>query len=427
MAPVKFQNSRSEKPPNNTKHVTFYRNAAWQYGLQVVKYLFPLITLPYLTRVLEPDGYAIYAYVLSLMAFVQVFVDFGFNLSGTKKIVAAESVDEENGVIGAIIQARLVLCIISGLLVFAVASFIPITAANLGYTMLAFLAVCGRAMAPDFIFQGHENMKPITTRYFVSKGVSTILTFVLVHSIADILWIPVLDILASVIALVWSFAAAKKLFGTSFKFAPIRLVFSELRVSALYCFSNMAASVFTGFTTLLIGIVITDAAQIAYWSLAMTAVAAVQSLYSPIVNSMYPHMVRSHDFRFVRKTALVALPIVVVGTIAFAALGDIIMLVLGGGMYLSGSWIVAAVSPVLFFSFFAMLLGWPVLGAADKVREVTSTTVGSGIFCAVTLLTISFLGIATMPAICGIRVMTEIVLCLSRACFCRTLIFKKRY
>ena len=58
-------------------HTSFYKNTVWQYGLQLIKYLFPLITLPYLTRVLEPEGYAFYAYVVAFMAFAQVFVDFG--------------------------------------------------------------------------------------------------------------------------------------------------------------------------------------------------------------------------------------------------------------------------------------------------------------------------------------------------------------
>lgn len=395
-------------------HKSFYKNTVWQYGLQIVKYLFPLITMPYLTRVLEPEGYAVYAYVVSFMTFAQMFVDFGFNLSGTKRIAASTSTNDENRAIGAVTQARLFLCVLASLVVYIIASFIPLTAANLFYTMLAFVAVCGKALAPDFVFQGHENMKPITTRYFVSKGLSTALTFVFVHSLADIIWVPILDIISNVIALVWSFLAANRLFGTTIAFVPMRSAFSELKTSALYCFSNMAASVFTGFTTLLIGVVITDAAQISYWSLAMTAVSAVQSLYSPIVNSMYPHMVKTNDFRFVRKIAIIAFPVVLVGTVAFAILHNVIFLVLGGNGYLEGSWVVADVSPVLFFSFFGMLLGWPVLGAAGMVKEITATTVFSSLFCITSLLLVSFSGIVSMALICAIRVITEGILCVSR-------------
>lgn len=407
----------SNQTSTASTHRTFYKNTAWQFGLQIVKYIFPLITLPYLTRVLEPDGYAVYAYVVSFMMFVQTFVDFGFNLSGTKQIAKSTSVDEENRIIGSISQARLILCSIAAAIVFIIALLIPITAANLGYTMLAFIAICGKAMVPDFIFQGHENMGPLTTRFFVSKSASTLLTFVFVHSVNDIIWIPILDIFSSAIALAWSFVAAKRMFGTTISIVAISEVRKEIKRSALYCFSNMAASVFTGFTTLLIGVVVTDAAEISYWSLAMTAMNAAQSLYAPIINSLYPHMVNGMDLKFVKKLALVALPIVCVGTVLFALLSKPIMLVLGGKDYLIGSWVIVAISPILPFSFFATLQGWPILGAVGKVKELTTSTIGTSLFCIAALIITSILGYANLFIICIIRVVTEIVLCLSRTFF----------
>ena len=391
-------------------HTLFYKNTVWQYGLQIVKYLFPLITLPYLTRVLAPEGYAFYAYVVSFMSFAQVFVDFGFNLSGTKRIAKACSVGEENRIIGAVIEARLLLCVVAGVVVMAVASFLPLTQGSLTYVFFAFVAVCGKGLVPDFLFQGHEDMGPITTRFLVSKSISTVLTFVLVHSMGDIMWVPVLDILSNGIALAWSFAAAKRRFGTTIACVPLCEALAELRTSGLYCFSNMAASVFSGFTTLLIGVVVTDAAQVAYWSLAMTAVSAVQSLYSPIVNSLYPHMVNTGDYRFARKLSLLALPAVLLGTALFCLLSNLIMLVLGGEQYLGGSWVLMWVSPLLVFSFFGMLFGWPVLGALGKVAEVTKSTVISALFCIALLLIASFAGVADLRVICIIRCATEALL-----------------
>lgn len=391
-------------------HASFFRNTAWQYGLQIIKYLFPLITLPYLTRVLEPEGYAFYAYVVSFMSFAQVFVDFGFNLSGTKRIAKACSVGEENRIVGAVTEARLLLCVVAGVVVMVVASVLPLTQGNLTYVFFAFVAVCGKGLVPDFLFQGHEHMGPITTRFLISKIISTMLTFVLVHSMADILWVPVLDILSNGIALAWSFAAARRQFGTGIEFVPMRVALAELKTSGLYCFSNMSAQVFSGFTTLLIGVVITDPAQISYWSLSMTAITAVQSLYSPIVNSLYPHMVNTGDYKFVRKLSLIALPAVLVGTVAFAFLSNFIMLVLGGEQYLTGSWVLVWVSPLLVFSFFGMLFGWPVLGAVGKVAEVTRATVISAVFCIVALLGVSFAGVATLRVICVIRCITEALL-----------------
>ena len=224
----------------------------------------------------------------------------------------------------------------------------------------------------------------------------------------------------------WSFASAKRLFCTTITLVPLSEAFSELKVSALYCFSNMASVVFSGFTTLLIGIVITDKAMISYWSLAVTAINAIQSLYSPIVNSLYPHMVRGNDYGFARKLLLISIPVLLVGTIAFAALSDVVMLVLGGEDYLSGSWVIACASPVLLFSFYATMIGWPILGASGKVVEVTYTTVGSAVFCIVSLLAVSAMGIASMQAICFIRCITEVIMCVSRIWLARGYLFPSR-
>lgn len=407
----------------SSQHKKFYSNVVWQYGLQIVKYIFPLITLPYLTRVLLPEGYAVYAYVVSFMTFAQTFVDFGFNLSGTKRIARSESIEEENRAIGAVTEARLFLGLAAGAVVAVIAWFIPITHENMLYTMLAFVAVFGKALAPDFLFQGHENMGPLTTRYLVSKGVSTALIFVMVHSIDDLLWIPILDILSSVIALVWSFVSAKRMFGTTASAVSLGEAFAELKVSALYCFSNMASVVFSGFTTLLIGIVITDKAMISYWSLAVTAINAIQSLYAPITNSLYPHMVKGGDYGFARKLLLISIPVLLFGTGAFAALSNVVMLVLGGAEYLAGSWVIAWASPVLLFSFYATMIGWPILGASGKVAEVTYTTVGSAVFCIVSLLAVSFVGVASMKVICVIRCLTEAILCVSRMWLARGYLF----
>lgn len=400
------------------RHAAFYLNACWQYGLQVIKYIFPLITLPYLTRVLEPEGYAVYAYVVSFMTFVQAFVDFGFNLSGTKLIASSEGSKDKNEAVGAVTEARLILCLAAAIIVFVVAQFIPLTRMNMPYTMLAFIAVCGKALAPDFIFMGQEQMGPITTRYLLSKGISTALTFVLVHSITDILWIPILDIVSSVVALIWSFQIASRRFGIVICFVELSKAVKELKQSALYCFSNMAASVFTGFTTLLIGVVVKNTAEISYWSLSMTAVGAVQSLYAPIVNSLYPHMVKNKDFSFAKQLLFVAVPVVMIGTVAFALLSRTIMGILGGPQYLEGSWVVTAVSPVLFFSFFATFLGWPVLGAAGRVKELTMTTVVSSLFCIGALLALSLFGLASVLAVCAVRVFTEMILFGSRVLCC---------
>lgn len=400
-------------------HSNFYLNIVWQYILQAVKYLFPLLTLPYLTRVLEPEGYAIYAYIISFMSFVQTFIDFGFNLSGTKDVAKASDQNELSEILGSVTQARLLLSVLAGIACLLIGAGIPLIRDNALYAILAYVAVCGRALAPDFLFQGKERMSPITLRYFLSKGLSTVLTFVVVREPGDLIWVPVLDIIASTIALLWSLASAKRLFGAKLQLVPYARVVKDLRTSAYYCLSNMSSIVFSGFTTLLIGIVIVDQEQISYWSLAFTAISAVQSLYNPIINSLYPHMVSQGDYRFAKQLALISIPFVTGGTLLFVALSDWIVMLLGGELYLPGAYVLRLLSPVLLFSFYGMLFGWPVLGSLGKVKELTTTTVLSALTNIVLLLLLSIAGHASIGSFAIVRSFTELLMCVLRTTACQ--------
>ena len=56
-----------------------------------------------------------------------------------------------------------------------------------------------------------------------------------------------------------------------------------------------------------------------------------------------------------------------------------ILVIAGSAKYANAAPIMRCLVPVLFFSFPAMLLGWPVLGAIGKVKETTKTTISAAI------------------------------------------------
>ena len=388
----------------SVKHNTFYKNTLWQYGLQILKYLFPLLLIPYLTRILGTEGYAVYAYVLSFMGVVQTIADFGFTLSGTKKVVDLRGDTAAlSRLVGAITVARLMLLCGLFFCVMVVTRFIPIMAENTVYVIWAFFATAGRTVLPDFIFQGNERMGPLTTRYFASKGVQVALTILLVRGPGDLILVAVADVLSEIVDIAWSYRAQKRMFGVGIARPSFKESFEELRVSAIYCVSNVSSSLFSGFTTVIIGLAITSKTDIAFWSLTLTTVNAVQSLYTPIANSLYPHMIKNRDFGFARKLALVALPVLVLGIVAYCALSKPIMLVLGGPEYVGGAHVMWMISPIFIFSFYGILIGWPVLGAMGHVKELTVSTLFTGIVNVVSLLALYLAGLITLDVICVAR------------------------
>lgn len=397
-----------------------YRNIVSQFVMQGVKYVLPLILVPYLTRILAPEGYAVYSYVLSFMAFAQIAIDFGFNLSGAKRIVACRASSTGfDDVVGAITQARLILIVICEIIFIVISLNIKILSDNLLYVQFAYIAVALKGLMPDFVFQGMEDMTPITTRYVISKGISTALTFVVVRSADDLLWIPVLDILSSVIALAWSALSMHRKFGIGMRRASLPVTWGYFKESAIYFVSNAAAILLSGFSTIVIGIIATDPADIAFWSLSITILSAIQALYSPIMDSLYPHMINGFDAGLISKFVRLAIPSVTAGTLLFVVLARPIILVAGGPGYLGSVDALRLLSPVLFFSFFGKLYGWPVLGALGYVKELTMSTFITAGFNIIAVIVMLMTGNTSIMVFCIVRDITEVLMFLLRYASCR--------
>ena len=90
------------------------KNTIMLYIMNIAKMVFPLLTLPYLTRVLSSDMYGLVAYVKSCMIYIQLLIDFGFILSSVKDIVKANGNKEKIGyIVGNTFFSKFILAIIS--------------------------------------------------------------------------------------------------------------------------------------------------------------------------------------------------------------------------------------------------------------------------------------------------------------------------
>ena len=410
--------SVSVSKPDVPDRKKFRKNTVMQYALQLAKYVFPFITIPYLTRVLGPDAYAVRAYLLAVMGFIMVLLDYGFTTYGTKVIAdAKEDHDIENPFVASIMALRVGLSVIVIPLVIALTCVIPIMAANPVYVAIAYASVVMKAFLPDFLFQGREDTGIVTSRFVVTQIGSIILIFALVHAPEDLLIVPILEAISALVALVWSWATAIRKCGVRYIRPSMLLMKETSRQSTVFFVSSAATTLINALCTFMIGVCVAEQAQIAYWSVVMTAVTAVQSLYTPLVMSLYPHMCAERDFSLLTRLIKIGLPCAVIGSVAFGLLHDPVMWVLGGDEYMPGAYAMALIAPYFVFSFLGQLFGYPVLAAVDRVADLTTSTVIAAIFNTVVLLVLAFTGTFTLTSLCITRVCTEAVLAALRIGF----------
>ena len=394
------------------------RSTVAMYLLQIAKYIFPFITLPYLARVLGTDGYAVRSYVLSIMTFVTMVAEFGFmNYAIAKLVEGGLNPRNTSEVTSSIMTGRLILFVPLALIIAFMNAAVPLMAANQLYVWIAFAASCMSSLLPDFIFRGYEKMGIITVRYLVSKGASVLLTFVLIRSPEQLLLVPILDCLTSLIALVWSWVAATRSFGVGLVRVSFSRVLHDFGQSAVYFVSGLSTIVFSSLTTFLLGVFNSSTAEIAYWGIAMTVINGLSSLYSPLSQSLYPYLLKkaaNSGGLSLRKLYLICFPPLLLMAVALAVLHDPVMWLLGGSEYLPGSYVIIVLSPLVVASFYVQLSGWPSLGATGAVKELTKTTTVSMVFHIVLLGLLALLTNYELFFVASARVLSEILMTVLR-------------
>lgn len=401
------------------KSKVFIKNTIMQYLMVVAQYVFPLITFPYLTRVLATESYGVHTYMTSVVTYFQLFVDFGFILSSTEQIAKNR---DNSGIIQKIfsdtVLAKLILFIVSIAALSILIPFQPILRCYPGISYLYMGTVFFSIFTADFLFRGLEKMEVLTYRFVASKFVSTCMVFVFVKSSSDLFWVPILNATGSLVAVIITWIHIYKRLNIHFVLPSVKNALIQIKKSTVYFVSNIATTAFGAFTTIVMGFSL-NPVQISYWGTSYNLITTVQSLYSPITNSLFPHMVGKRDVKLVRKLLIIFMPIIVIGCIICLFGANLIITIMCGSEYLGGTTTFQLLVPVLLFSFPAMVVGFPLLGTFGHTKDVTKSTVITAIYHIAGIAFLYAIGKFTIEYIAILRSSTELLLLAIRLYYCR--------
>ena len=305
-------------------------------ALQGVNYILPLLTVPYLVRVLGPEYFGLLAFATATIAYFMLITDYGFNLSATRQIsIHRDDKTKVNEIFSSVMMIKTALMLVSivlmSLLVFSFETF----SQHWQVYFISFGVVIGQVLFPVWLFQGMERMKYITYLNIGAKTFFTICVFIFVQEQADYLMVPLLTALGFIITGVWSLYLVKKEFAVSFSWQPMQTVKFQLAEGWHVFFSNMAISLYTISTTFILGL-FTNNTVVGYFAAADKIVQATKGLYVPVSQAIYPligkkiHEDKQVGLAFIKKsTWIVGIGMFVISWTLFLLAEPIVHLLLG--------------------------------------------------------------------------------------------------
>ena len=267
------------------RHTTV-RNALMLYAVQISTFLFPFITLPYLSRVLSPDKFGLLAYGMSFAWYFYTLTEYGFDLTATRRVaIHRDNPEEVSRIFNSVMAAKTLLTALGFVIMVCVVFAIPKLRPDWPLFLVSFLMVIGGWLFPMWLYQGVEKLGVVAARDFAAKALATILIFVLVRKPSDYLLAAALQSGGMVVAGVASLITAPLL--TRVKFCPPS--WADI-VQALKegwpVFLSMAALSLSGTTNIFVLGLIAPPAQVGFYMGAFRLIVAGKALVTPIVTAI---------------------------------------------------------------------------------------------------------------------------------------------
>ncbi len=276
----------------STQNKTLFFNFSSLTVLQISNYLFPLITFPYLVRVLGPEKYGLVNFAAALVMYFSMLTDYGFNISGTQIIsLVRDNKRELKKIFWSIFFVKAILFTLSIFIFLPLVFLIGKFSADSVFYLVSFLTVFGTVLFPQWFFQGLEKMHYITLVNIGVKSLWAVSVFVFISHPNDALKLVLLNSISFILIGLLGFTIAIVNFGLRFYLPKISEI-KEQFIKGWYVFlSTVSISLYTNSNIFILGL-FTNNEVVGYFAGADKIRMAIQGIFNNAGQSIFPHVSR---------------------------------------------------------------------------------------------------------------------------------------
>ena len=367
---------------NNSKSIT--KNYLFNLINQILLIIIPIITTPYVSRVLGADGVGKYSFSNSIASYFVIFASLGFGYYAQREIAKyQDNKKKQSEIFWEIIIVRSV-SVLTALIVYFAAIVLGVFKEE--YTLLMMiLSVSILAVAFDisFLFAGNEDFSKTVVTNTVVRILNVIAIFVFVKDRND-LWKYVLITVLTVLTANASLSVYAKNFLCKIEIKSLRPI-RHIKPAVILFLPTIAISVYTYLDKTMIGVITGSDFENGFYEQAEKIVKIVMTVVTSLGAVMIPRnsnaferkdmqAIRQNIYRSVRFVLLLGIPMMI-GLIAVS--DNMVPWFLGDGYYKSAN-IMKILSVLILAIGLSNVFGLQYLIPADEDKKFTiSVTCGA--------------------------------------------------
>lgn len=372
------------------------RNYVYNTVLQITNILVPFITVPYLSRVLGPEGVGIVAFSGSIVQYFILFGVLGLTIYGNRSIAyAGASIEERSRVFWELVLLKFITTSIA-LLTFYL--FVQVTRPeNSSVYLVQSLLIIAAAADISWLFMGMEDFKKTVTRSLFMKLLGASLIFILVKSSEDFVLYALIGAGTTLFGqlIMWSYVPkyVKKVSLLSLK------IRRHLRGTIKLFIPAAAVEIYVVLDKTMVGLISTDA-EVGIYEMSQRLVKMALSLVTSMGIVMIPRMsavVATRDSNLLNSYARRSFHFATYGSIfvasmVFGIIPEFAPLFFGES-FLKTVNVIRTIVPIVVFIAWSNVLGMQLMVPMKLERRLTlSVSLGAIINFPLNLLLIPLLG-----------------------------------
>jgi PST family polysaccharide transporter len=258
-------------------------------SLEIVNYILPLITLPYLVRVLGPEKYGLVAFAQAMAQYFTVLTDYGFNMSATRNVSLFRQDQEKiSTIFCSVTFIKFFFLFVSSVIFVSILIAVPRFRSDIWLYIFSFGMVFGNAIFPDWLFMGLERMKLLVLLNLFSKILFLTAIFIFIRTSSDYIYVPLLTSLSFLISGVVSIFLALKKFKIKLFLPSFDEIGRELKDGWHIFISKLFISLCTTTNTFILGL-FANSRAVGYYAAGEKIIRALLRLFNPVFQALYPY------------------------------------------------------------------------------------------------------------------------------------------
>ncbi len=363
-------------------------------------FIFPLITFPYISRVLLPDGVGRVNFATSFVTYFSMIAMLGVPTYGIRAIARVRDDKEElSRTVQELLIINLVVCAMAYAVYFVLLFNIPRLRSDFNLFAIVSFMILFNVIGVEWMYKGLEQYSYITIRSILFKVIAVVLMFLFVKDQSNYVIYGGISVLSGVGSNILNFINLRR-------YITMRPVGHynfrrHWKPIAIFFMMSVATTIYTNLDTVMLGFM-KDDTTVGYYTAAVRVKSILVSLVTSLSAVLLPRVsyfmekgAKEEFYRYAKKALnfvfLAAIPI----TVYFILYSRESILLLSGEAFLPAVLPMQIIMPTVLLIGLTNVLGIQILVPMDKEKLVCwSVIAGAVTDCVINLIAIPRLGAA---------------------------------